>query len=163
MDIVTDKSALRATVAEWKRSGARVGFVPTMGFLHAGHLRLMEHCRTLADKVVVSIFVNPTQFGPNEDLSRYPRDPDGDLRKCAEVGVDLLFTPEPATMYPPGFQTYVEVRELQQQLADALLQPDQVRVAGRQGLRANGQCLATQLVAATVVAHCHERGREVLQ
>ncbi len=68
MDIVTDRSALRAAIAEWKRTGARVGFVPTMGFLHAGHLRLMEHCRTLADKVVVSIFVNPTQFGPNEDL-----------------------------------------------------------------------------------------------
>ena len=112
----SDKQTLRDTLATYRRAGERIAFVPTMGFLHAGHLALMQHARTLADRVVVSIFVNPTQFGPNEDLSRYPRDPEGDASKAGSVGVDLIFSPEPATMYPTGFQTYVEVRELERGL-----------------------------------------------
>ncbi len=108
-----DKGALRATIQQWRAAGQRVAFVPTMGFLHDGHLRLMTHARTLADRVVVSIFVNPTQFGPKEDLSRYPRDPVGDATKARSVGVDLIFSPDAAAMYPDGYQTYVEVRELQ--------------------------------------------------
>jgi pantoate--beta-alanine ligase len=95
-----------------RRDGRRLALVPTMGFLHAGHLSLMEAARARADVVLVSIFVNPTQFGPAEDLARYPRDLPGDLAKCAAVGVDLVFHPAAEEMYPPGHQTFVEVTDL---------------------------------------------------
>jgi len=95
-----------------RRAGRRLALVPTMGFLHQGHLSLMAAARARADVVLVSIFVNPTQFGPTEDLARYPRDLPGDLAKCAAAGVDLVFHPQPADMYPPGHQTFVEVTEL---------------------------------------------------
>ncbi len=94
------------------REGKRLALVPTMGFLHEGHLSLMREARRRADLVVTSIFVNPTQFGPKEDLARYPRDFEGDLTKCQGVGVDAVFAPEAPAMYPPGSQTYVEVPEL---------------------------------------------------
>ena len=87
-----------------------------MGFLHEGHLSLMREGARRADAVAATIFVNPTQFGPNEDLSRYPRDMEGDLRKCASAGVRLVYAPEPASVYPPGYQTFVEVTELQKGL-----------------------------------------------
>src|SRR5579871_2955054 len=87
-----------------KRSD-RVGFVPTMGALHAGHLALVREARRRADFVVASIFVNPTQFGPSEDLSRYPRDLDGDLAKLGSVGIDAVFAPEPGELYPAGEET----------------------------------------------------------
>jgi len=93
---------LRAAVAAWRDARAAVALVPTMGALHAGHLALVTRAKALAPRVVASIFVNPTQFGPNEDLSRYPRDVDGDRRKLAAAGCDLAFVPAVAEMYPEG-------------------------------------------------------------
>lgn len=93
---------LRRNVAAWRDGGATVALVPTMGALHAGHLALVSRAKALAQRVVASIFVNPTQFGANEDLSRYPRDVDGDRRKLAAAGCDLAFVPSVAEMYPEG-------------------------------------------------------------
>jgi pantoate--beta-alanine ligase len=98
---------LRAWVRERRRGGARIGFVPTMGFLHEGHLSLVDEARRRADAVVMSIFVNPLQFGPSEDLDRYPRDLPRDRALAGARGVDLLFVPGVATMYPPGGETRV--------------------------------------------------------
>jgi pantoate--beta-alanine ligase len=108
---------VKAWVAGLRREGRRLALVPTMGFLHEGHLSLMREGRSRADVVATSIFVNPTQFGPKEDLSRYPRDLEGDVAKCASAGVDMVFAPEdPRAMYPPGYQTYVEVTDVSQGL-----------------------------------------------
>src|SRR6476659_5034181 len=96
--------------------GERIAFVPTMGYLHAGHVSLLEEGRRRGDVLVLSIFVNPTQFGPKEDLSRYPRELQGDLAKARQSGTDVAFVPEPEAMYPPGSQTFVEVMELQRGL-----------------------------------------------
>jgi len=96
--------------------GERIAFVPTMGALHAGHVSLLSAARKVGDRVVLSIFVNPTQFGPKEDLARYPRDLDGDLAKAASVGTDVAFVPEAKDMYPAGAQTFIEVREVSQGL-----------------------------------------------
>lgn len=106
---------LRALVRDRRRSGARIGFVPTMGALHEGHLALVDVAREHADAVVMSIFVNPLQFGPAEDFARYPRDAEGDDAKAAAAGVDLLFSPTRNEMYP-GYRA-VEVRPIA--LADA--------------------------------------------
>ncbi len=99
---------LRRSVAAWRRAGEAVALVPTMGALHAGHLALVARARTQARRVVASIFVNPTQFGPGEDLTRYPRDPTGDRCKLAEAGCDLAFMPTVAEMYPDGFVARVD-------------------------------------------------------
>src|SRR3954463_12678461 len=117
--ILKTPAEMRARANGWRAEGRRIAFVPTMGYLHAGHVSLLEEGRKRGDIVVLSIFVNPTQFGPKEDLSRYPRDLDGDLAKAAGAGVDVTFVPEPAAMYPEGYQTYVEVRQLQEGLCGA--------------------------------------------
>lgn len=109
--VVRDAGSLRAALAEW-RGGGSVGFVPTMGYLHDGHGELMRRARALDATVVVSIFVNPTQFGPREDFASYPRDFDADLARCAAEGVDVVFAPASAVMYPEGAQTTVTVSEV---------------------------------------------------
>jgi pantoate--beta-alanine ligase len=106
------------TVAEMRRAvaGRRVAFVPTMGYLHEGHMSLVREARRRADVVAVSIFVNPTQFGPNEDLAKYPRDLDRDVAMLTKEGVDLVFVPEASEIYPAGARTFVEVEGLSDRL-----------------------------------------------
>ena len=119
MDVLRTPAELSEWTEAARRQGRRVGLVPTMGFLHRGHISLMAAARARADTTAVSIFVNPTQFGPTEDLARDPRDPDGDLRKCREAGVNAVFTPEAGAMYPSGHRTFVEVTRLQDGLCGA--------------------------------------------
>lgn len=116
MEIFSRVEPLRAYLREQRSRGASIGLVPTMGYFHEGHLSLMRAARQDNDVVVVSLFVNPTQFGPGEDLERYPRDPQRDQRLAAEVGVDAIFAPTPEEMYPSGYATYVEVEKLSQGL-----------------------------------------------
>ncbi|MBI5502151.1 MAG: pantoate--beta-alanine ligase [Deltaproteobacteria bacterium] len=110
--VVTDPHALRAALDELRRKGRSIAFVPTMGALHEGHLELVRHARAVAGVVVVSIFVNPTQFGPHEDLARYPRDLDGDVRLLATVPADFVLFPPVESVYPPGHATTVHVAGL---------------------------------------------------
>lgn len=110
---------MQSLALEWRRRGKSVGFVPTMGALHAGHLSLIRRARRENDAVVVSVFVNPAQFGPREDLSRYPRPFARDRRLCAAAGVDVLFHPAPEAMYVPGHETWVTVEELSRPLCGA--------------------------------------------
>ena len=107
--VVRTTGALREALGHARARGHIVGLVPTMGALHRGHLHLVDEARQRSGVVLVSIFVNPTQFGPNEDLARYPRDLDGDVAKCAAAHVDLVFAPDPVEMYPPGDATRVRV------------------------------------------------------
>jgi len=110
IETATELAVLRARVAEWKRAGLRVGFVPTMGNLHPGHHSLVRLACENADRVVASVFVNPTQFGPNEDFSRYPRTPDADATGLDAAGANLLWLPSIEAMYPHGPEAAVQVR-----------------------------------------------------
>jgi pantoate--beta-alanine ligase len=119
LTIVRTPHDLTAAMESWKRAGHRVAFVPTMGALHAGHLALVGVGLAHADKVAASIFVNPKQFGPTEDLDRYPRDEAGDAAKLEAAGCELLYAPSVDTMYPSGFASFVRVAELPDVLCGA--------------------------------------------
>jgi pantoate--beta-alanine ligase len=110
---------LRAEIAKWREAGETVALVPTMGALHAGHLSLIGIAKNHATRIVASIFVNPAQFGPKEDFKRYPRDEAGDLAKLAQAGVDLVYIPHTAEMYPRGFATKVILPSLTEDLCGA--------------------------------------------
>ncbi|HVN89948.1 MAG TPA: pantoate--beta-alanine ligase [Candidatus Binataceae bacterium] len=112
MKIIADPREMQAWADQVRRAGETIAFVPTMGFLHDGHLTLMREGRKHATRLASSLFVNPTQFGPNEDFSRYPRNFDGDCAMMRTVPVDALFAPEPEVMFPPGSQTWVEATEV---------------------------------------------------
>ena len=112
MEVVRDIEGMRDLVERTRAAGRLVGLVPTMGFFHEGHLELMRRARTECGVVVVTLFVNPTQFGPSEDYDAYPRDFERDSALAEAVGVDYLFSPEAGEMYPEGFQTTVSVKEL---------------------------------------------------
>ena len=116
MKIVETIAEVREQVKQWKKEGLTVALVPTMGYLHEGHRSLMERARKENDRVVVSVFVNPTQFGPNEDLASYPRDLEHDAALCDSVGVDLIFHPTPEEMYPKGFCSFVDMDVLTKEL-----------------------------------------------
>lgn len=116
MQIATTIKEVRAQVKAWKKDGCSVGLVPTMGYLHEGHGSLISRARSENDKVVVSIFVNPMQFGPGEDLESYPRDLDKDSAYCESLGADLIFHPEPSEMYTEGFCSYVDMSVLTEEL-----------------------------------------------
>ena len=112
MKIVKTIAEIRENIKQSKSQGLTVGLVPTMGYLHEGHLTLMRECKKKCDLTVVSIFVNPLQFGPNEDFTKYPRDLERDASLSESVGVDLLFCPEPEEVYPANCSTFVEVERL---------------------------------------------------
>ncbi|GIV19782.1 MAG: pantothenate synthetase [Armatimonadota bacterium] len=119
MQVARTVREVRAWTKLARADGKTIGFVPTMGYFHEGHLSLMRRAKTECDLCVVSLFVNPTQFGPSEDFQRYPRDFARDAAMAESVGVDLLFAPEVEEMYPEGYQTYVEVTEVTRRLEGA--------------------------------------------
>ncbi|GFE62399.1 pantoate--beta-alanine ligase [Geobacter sp. AOG2] len=119
MKIISAIDEMQQTALGLKRQGKTIAFVPTMGYLHEGHASLLREGRTRGDILVLSIFVNPIQFGQNEDLDSYPRDRERDCRTAEACGVDIVFTPATTDMYPSGFQTGVAVRELSQHLCGA--------------------------------------------
>lgn len=120
MQVFTTKAAVRDSVRAWRAEGQSVALVPTMGYLHRGHMALVERAKTQAQRVVTSIFVNPLQFGPGEDLATYPRDADRDLAMLRDAGVDGVFLPSVEEVYPPGAQTIVETTELAKMLIGKL-------------------------------------------
>lgn len=126
MRIIKDLAQVQQYSQKARNHGKTVGFVPTMGYLHEGHQSLIVAAREKCDLVVVSIFVNPTQFGPNEDFHRYPRDLRRDRKVLEGLGVDVLFLPEAGKMYPAGYKTYVEVEELTKKLCGKT-RPDHFR------------------------------------
>lgn len=114
--VVSAVKDVRAVVNEWKSQGLSVGLVPTMGYLHEGHQSLIKRAVAENDRVVVSVFVNPIQFAPNEDLATYPRDLEADKKLCDATGANLIFHPEPAEMYPDGFSTHINMDGLTKEL-----------------------------------------------
>lgn len=116
MQVITTIKETKEIIAQWKKEGLSIGFVPTMGYLHEGHGSLITKARENNDKVVVSIFVNPMQFGPTEDLASYPRDLEKDSAFCESLGADLIFHPEPEEMYTDRFSSYVDMSVLTEEL-----------------------------------------------
>ena len=116
MNLVKTINEVRRAVKKWRSEGKSVGFVPTMGYLHEGHASLIEKSVKENDKTVVSVFVNPMQFGPKEDLANYPRDIDRDCALCESIGADLVFNPDPEEMYSDGFCSYVDMSILTEEL-----------------------------------------------
>jgi pantoate--beta-alanine ligase len=116
MRIVSEIEEMREITSQARREGKRVVLVPTMGYLHEGHVALLKRGRELGDLLVMSIFVNPIQFGPSEDFATYPSDIEGDMKEAERAGVDVVFKPDQEAFYPEGFQTFVEVRRLQKNL-----------------------------------------------
>jgi pantoate--beta-alanine ligase len=116
MDVLKTLDDMKAWSRKVRQDGQTLGLVPTMGYLHAGHLSLARKSMSVCDRTVVSIFVNPTQFGPHEDLDTYPRDLEADRKELEQLGVDALFLPTGEDMYPEGFQTYVHVEEITDKL-----------------------------------------------
>ena len=116
MEILKTLDEMKAWSRKVRKDGQTLGLVPTMGYLHAGHLSLARKSMSVCDHTVVSIFVNPTQFGPNEDLDAYPRHLEADQHELEQLGVDALFLPTADDMYPEGFQTYVHVEEITDKL-----------------------------------------------
>ncbi len=119
MKVVKTVKEVREIVKEWRQQGLTVGFVPTMGYLHEGHKSLIEKSVSMNDRTVVSVFVNPTQFGPNEDLEAYPRDLERDKALVESAGGNLIFNPEPSEMYPGHFTTTVNTTEVSELLCGA--------------------------------------------
>ncbi len=119
METLKSVAAIRGTIASWRSTGGRIGLVPTMGALHAGHMALVVRARETCRRVVVSIFVNPAQFGPGEDFAAYPNDPAGDAAKLEAAGVDALFAPEAAEIFGDGFSTAVRVKGMTEGLCGA--------------------------------------------
>ncbi|MEZ0329598.1 MAG: pantoate--beta-alanine ligase [Dissulfuribacterales bacterium] len=116
MKVICSIQEIRDECMQYKKAGLTIGFVPTMGYFHAGHTALMKRARQLTDRVVVSLFVNPTQFSPNEDLSRYPRNIERDTKIAEEANVDILFTPDAKELYPKDFSTWVHVEGISEHL-----------------------------------------------
>jgi pantoate--beta-alanine ligase len=119
MEILTSKAEMKLWSGRQRMMGKSIGFVPTMGYLHEGHLSLIRRSRAENDSSVVSLFVNPTQFGPHEDLAQYPRDIPSDTRMCADLGVEVLFMPDASEMYGPDCHTFVNVEKISESLCGA--------------------------------------------
>ena len=118
--VVRTVRELRTIVSQWRTSGQRIALVPTMGALHDGHLSLVDMAQTMSDRIIVSIFVNPTQFGPNEDFDHYPRDENQDLAKLSSTATDILFAPSRSEMYGSGFATNIHVANVSEGLCGAV-------------------------------------------
>ncbi|MGB5217255.1 MAG: pantoate--beta-alanine ligase [Smithella sp.] len=119
MKVIKSARKMQSFSESLREKGESIAFVPTMGYFHEGHLQLMREAKKLADNVVTSIYVNPTQFGPKEDFSKYPRDFDRDLQMAESAGVDVIFYPTNKEMYPAAYQTYVDVEKVTQNLCGA--------------------------------------------
>lgn len=119
MQVVKTIKEVRDIVKEWRKEGLTVGLVPTMGYLHEGHQSLISKSASQNDRTVVSVFVNPIQFGPNEDLATYPRDLERDMQKVEEAGGDIIFNPEPSEMYPGHFTSFIDTTETTELLCGA--------------------------------------------
>ena len=120
MQLVHTIAEVREIVSSWRKEGLTVGLVPTMGYLHEGHQSLIKKSVEQNDRTVVTVFVNPIQFGPNEDLASYPRDINRDMEKVKEVGGDLIFNPEPSEMYPGHFTSFIDTTETTELLCGAV-------------------------------------------